>query len=173
MQVKARTLAISVGFSRQTLRDISIVSTMIVGTAAACAVAPPPTAGEIVKPISGPARPPTDWGKDTCTELNAAVVGQLAYMEAKLELTSAQRPLWDKWRQIVIAGAKKEQTACLQDVAGGNGHPTILERSAHRAQVLSDEIENLRAAQPALEALYQALTAEQRAVLDQSSAKME
>jgi len=163
--MKSRKSALPVGLARRALRSIAIAATMIVAIATPSAVAQTQTTGETVEPAD-------DWGKDMCMEPNALVVGHLAYMELKLELTSAQRPLWDQWRQIVVAGAQKERTACLQDVAAASEPPTIVERSARIAQVLAAESESLKAAQPGLEALYQALTPEQRAVLDRSTVGM-
>jgi hypothetical protein len=172
-QMKARTWTDPAGFRRQTFRNIAMISTVIFGIVASCDFAQPQTAGEIVFPIGNPVRPPGNSSKVMCTEPNALVVGRLAYIETKLELTPAQRPFWEKWRQIVIEGANKERTACLQDVATANGNPTIVERLAHYAQTLSDEVENLKAAQPELEALYQALTPEQKAILDQTTGGIE
>jgi len=45
-------------------------------------------------------------------------------------------------------------------------HTTIVERQAHFGRITAARAQALQTAQPALEALYQALSAEQREVLD-------
>lgn len=101
-----------------------------------------------------------------CIEHYARAVGHLAYLDARLELTSAQQPLWDNWSQAVTAGAEKTRDVCRQGAASAGTPRTAVERSAHYQQVLATKADGLKAAQPALEALYQALTPEQRSVMD-------
>ena len=170
--MKARMSAIPVGLGLRMVRDIIVISALIVGIAGPRALAQTQTTEQTVEPVGDTVQPAGDWGKEMCMEPNALVVGHLAYMEIKLELTAAQRPLWDKWRQAVLAGAKKERAVCLQDVASANGNPTIVERSARSARALAAQSESLKAAQPALEALYEALTPEQKVVLDRSTGGM-
>lgn len=120
------------------------------------------------------AAPPDDqaaatehWRKQACTEPFARLSGRLAYLEVKLNLTAAQRPLWDKWRAAVADGAGKVQADCLKPVAGpAEAHPTIVERLAHLQERLAAQAAGLQAAQPSLAALYQALTPEQRELFE-------
>jgi hypothetical protein len=101
-----------------------------------------------------------------CTERYARTAGRLAYLEAKLELTAEQRPLWEKWRDAAISGAEQQRALCRQSPFGSDTRPTIVQRYAHFGQMTAARAQSLQTAQPALEALYQALSPEQRGVLD-------
>jgi hypothetical protein len=107
-----------------------------------------------------------DEHRQTCTERYAHIVGRLAYLEAKLELTAGQRPLWDKWRDAVISGADQRRALCRQSPFRSGAHATIVERQAYFGRITAARAQALQTAQPALEALYQALSPEQREVLD-------
>jgi hypothetical protein len=107
-----------------------------------------------------------DWHQRACTERYARIAGRLAYLQAKLELTADQRSLWDKWRDAVISGADQQRALCRQSPFRRGAHPTIVERQAHFGQITAARAQALQVAQPALEALYQALNPEQREVLD-------
>jgi hypothetical protein len=107
-----------------------------------------------------------DWHQRACTERYARIAGRLAYLEAKLELTADQRPLWDKWRDAVISGADQHRALCRQSPFRSGAHATIVERQAYFGRVTAARAQALQTAQPALEALYQALSPEQREMLD-------
>jgi len=101
-----------------------------------------------------------------CTERYARTAGRLAYLEARLELTAEQRPLWEKWHDAAISGADQQRALCRQSPFGSDTRPTIVQRYAHFGQMTAARAQSLQTAQPALEALYQALSPEQRGVLD-------
>jgi hypothetical protein len=107
-----------------------------------------------------------DWHQQACTERYARIAGRLAYLEAKLELTADQRPLWDTWRDAVISGADQQRTLCRQSPFRSGEHATIVDRQAYFGRITAARAQALQTAQPALEALYQALDPEQREVLD-------
>lgn len=96
-----------------------------------------------------------------CSERAARLAGRLAYLEVKLDLTSDQHTLWDKWHDAAMDGAMKVRTACAE--APG---PTAVDRAAHLQKVLATMASGMAAAQPALTALYQSLNDDQRRVLD-------
>jgi len=128
---------------------------LVIGSAFAQSVGPP---GGRSLPGLSPAQ--------RCTERYAHAVGHLAYLGAKLELTSEQQPLWDKWSQAVTAGAEKNRDVCRQGASNADTPRTAVERLAHYEQVLVTKADSLKATQPALEALYMSLSPEQKAVLD-------
>jgi len=88
-----------------------------------------------------------------------------AYTEAKLDLTAEQRPLWEKVQSAAQADEQKERQLCTMLKEGGDA--TLLDRLDRMQQFLSTRLDALQAAKPAVQALYQALTPEQRATLDQ------
>jgi Spy/CpxP family protein refolding chaperone len=104
--------------------------------------------------------------KAMCGDHYAHQVGRLAYLEAKLELTDQQRPLFAKWRQALLDGAAKHKAACLESGPKGDAKPTALDREAHLEKMLSAALQTLQASRPALQALYDSLTPAQRAVMD-------
>jgi hypothetical protein len=87
-----------------------------------------------------------------------------AYAEAKLDLTPEQRPLWDRVESIAQSEQQKERQLCAALKPGGD--TTMLDRLDRMQQFLSTRLEALQAAKPAVQALYQALTSEQRAIFD-------
>ncbi len=107
-----------------------------------------------------------DGDQRDCTERYARLAARLAYVQAKLELTADQRALWDKWRDAVTSGADQRRALCKQSPFQPGAHPTIVERQAEFGRVTALRAQSLQSAQPALEALYQALRPEQREVLD-------
>jgi hypothetical protein len=104
--------------------------------------------------------------KDMCVERFARSAGHLAYLQAKLQLKAEQKPLWDKWAEATASGANAMREACLAAVPAVDKEPTALEREARMENLLSAKLETLKAARPALEALYQSLTPEQRSAFD-------
>jgi len=102
-----------------------------------------------------------------CEERLARRAGMIAYTVAKVNLTAEQRPAWDKLNALVQAATDKERQLCATlKPAGEGGQQTILDRVNRREQVLSARLEGLRQVRPALEQLYQALTPEQKAIVD-------
>jgi hypothetical protein len=102
--------------------------------------------------------------KERCTDRLAWRAARSAYVEAKLNLTAEQRPLWDKVQAIAKGEEQKERQLC--DAVKAPGTATILDRMDRMQQFLSTRLDALQSAKPAVEALYQALTPDQRAVLD-------
>ncbi|MFI4986435.1 MAG: Spy/CpxP family protein refolding chaperone [Alphaproteobacteria bacterium] len=144
------------------IRKLAIVSLAALSLGAAVALAqsapPPPGPGAgMMHHVSH---------ADMCAERAAHAAGRLAYLEVRLNLTAEQRPLWAKWRQAVEDGAGKARTFCLAHEPKPDARPTIVERSALLEQMLTAKAESLHAAQPALAALYEALTPAQRAILN-------
>jgi hypothetical protein len=103
--------------------------------------------------------------KEWCLDRVAHVAGLVAYIEVRLDLTPEQRPLWDKLKEAAQAGIEKQRQVC--ETVGAEGHPpTVLDREARAEQFLAARLALLQSTRPALEALYNALSPEQRAFLD-------
>jgi hypothetical protein len=102
--------------------------------------------------------------KERCEERLAWRAATRAYTEAKLDLTPEQRPLWDRAESIAQTEQQKERQLCAALKPGGD--TTMLDRLDRMQQFLSTRLEALQAAKPAVQALYQALTPEQRAIFD-------
>ncbi len=102
--------------------------------------------------------------QERCTERLAMRAAMRAYAEAKLNLTAEQRPLWDKVLSAAQAEEQKERQLCAGLKPGAEA--TLLDRMDRIQQFLSTRLDALQSAKPAVQALYQALTPEQRAILD-------
>jgi hypothetical protein len=104
--------------------------------------------------------------KERCLDHVAHLAGLVAYIEVRLDLTPEQRPLWDKLKEAAQAGIEKQRQVCESIGAEENHPPTVLDREARAEQFLAARLALLQSTRPALEALYKALSPEQRALLD-------
>src|ERR1700693_4929429 len=105
-------------------------------------------------------RAPRERGEDRL----ACRAGIIAYTVTKLNLTAEQKPLWDRLNGIVQNATDRERQLCASlPSAEQRGQETILDRVGRREQFLSARLQGLQQAQPALEALYQALSPDQKA----------
>ena len=112
---------------------------------------------------------PGAWHQHFCTERYARKAAHLAYLEAKLNLTDQQKSAWTKWRQAKLDAADKRRAACLQRDWSRDEQETALDREARVEKWLTARLQELQASRPALQALYDALSPEQKAVFDQAS----
>ena len=107
------------------------------------------------------------WRRDpqqACKERLARRAAMRAYLGAKLDLTPDQRPLWDNVQNAAQAEEQKEHQLCA--ALKPEGDATMLDRLDRMQQFLSTRLDGLQAAKTAVQALYQALTPEQRAIFD-------
>ena len=106
--------------------------------------------------------------KERCEERLAHRAGIIAYTVSKLNLTAEQKPLWDKLNGVIQSSADKERQLCanLPTQGGPQAQGTILDRTSRREQFLSARLQALQQARPALEALYQSLSPEQKTTID-------
>ena len=102
--------------------------------------------------------------QERCEERLAWRAAMRAYTESKLDLTPEQHPLWDKVESIAQSEQQKERQLCA--ALKPRDETTVLDRLDRMQQFLSARLEALQAAKPAVQALYQALTPEQRAIFD-------
>lgn len=106
------------------------------------------------------------FARKFCLNRFAMRTGELAFLEARLELTGRQQPLWDGWYKIVIAGVQNQRKQCEANIPTNGKPPTILDRDEHIQAALAAREQTLKLARPALVALYQSLNPEQREVMD-------
>lgn len=99
-----------------------------------------------------------------CTNRYAHAVGRMAALEVELNLTSAQKPLFARWKDKVLASAKERSTQCA-DIKVPDHRPTLVEREKMRTKIMEARLDDLKAQMPALEALSTSLTDDQQKVL--------
>ncbi len=106
------------------------------------------------------------WHQQMCTDHYARHVGEIAYLEAKLSLSDAQRPLFASWRDSVLASAKSHESECLAMHHDFSHAPSILDREAHLRDMLEHRLAEMDAQRPAMTALYRSLTPDQKQIFD-------
>ena len=134
-------------------------------------------AGLAMAQAPDPKGPPPEMGrhfdrgamhKDMCEDHLARTAAKMAYVESKLTLTDAQKPLFAKWRQAVLDSAGKEKATCLADAPKAHdpkappAMPTVIEREARAESMLQAKLQMLQSTKPALEAFYNSLTDAQK-----------
>lgn len=108
----------------------------------------------------------TSWHQQMCSDRYARHVGQIAYLETKLALSDAQRPLFASWKDSVLGSAKSNESACLAMHPDFAHPPSFLDREAHLHDMLQHRLAEMDAQRPAMTALYQSLTPGQKHVFD-------
>lgn len=102
--------------------------------------------------------------QERCLDRLARRAAMRAYVGAKLDLTTEQQPLWDKVQSIAQSEEQKERQLCSN--LRPREQETMLGRLDRTQALLSTRLEAMQAAKPVVQALYQALTPEQRAIFD-------
>ena len=102
--------------------------------------------------------------KSMCEDHQAGAAARLAYVEVKLGLTDAQKPLFAKWRQAVLDSAAKQKTSCLAEAPKTDAHqePTVLEREARAEEMLTAKLQMLQSTKAPLKAFYDSLSDAQK-----------
>lgn len=132
--------------------------------------------GELATPLSALAfdpfpipagRPPAQVApRDLCIDAVAGEAGGLGYMAVKLNIAAAQQPAWRRVEDAVTAGTAAKRKLCLALAAAGDAAPPALpEAMAWQRDVLVAELAELQQLQPAIAALFDVLSPEQRAAL--------
>jgi len=104
-----------------------------------------------------------------CEERVAQQAAMIAYTATKLKLTAEQKPLWDKLDATLTAAREKEQQRCDALMPRSERQrASVLDRLDRAEQRLSARLDTLHQVRPALQQLYQGLTPEQKATIDQS-----
>ena len=106
--------------------------------------------------------------QQACIDRIARRAGFVATMGFKLNLTDAQKPLWDKVVAASQAAQNSEKQVCstLPAEASARGKETVVDRLQHMQAMMQARLQGLQQAEPAVEALYNALTPDQKAILD-------
>jgi periplasmic protein CpxP/Spy len=112
------------------------------------------------------------WHAERCKSHYARVAGKLAYLQADLAITDAQRGAFEQWKGVILSSAKEHSDACLAHTADGHEmhHHDALERNARVQKMLEGKLAELKAERPALEGLYASLTPDQKKLFDRAAA---
>lgn len=103
-----------------------------------------------------------DW---MCTNHYAHAVGGLAALEVELKLTPAQKPLFERWKNVKLANAKAASVKCAEMKFPPDRNVSIIEARKHQIAMMETRLADLKAETPALEALVNALNPDQQNIL--------
>jgi hypothetical protein len=113
------------------------------------------------------------WARDVspqqrCVDRLARRAGFVAAIGFKLNLTPDQKPLWDKVIAANEAADNAQRKLCdaLPASKEDFGKLTLMDKIKHREQVLQARLQGLQQAEPAVQALYDKLTPDQKAIVD-------
>ncbi len=167
---------------RKTLLPM-LASLLICGTATVALIATSARAGQTARnPVMlmaqnqtmAPARaadgtpPPMDRrmpGRgELCENLYASRAAGIAFLEAKLQLNSAQRPLFARWKDISLDRAKRHEEDCRAHAGHlrAGERPDMVEQLSREEDMLKARLADIQAERPALTALYAGLTPAQK-----------
>ena len=108
------------------------------------------------------------WHAQMCKGHYAREAGKLAYLQADLSITDAQRGAFDRWRDAVLSTAKTHSEKCLAHAPGEHHMHDALERNAQMQKRLENRLADLKSERPALETLYASLTPDQKNLFDRA-----
>jgi len=94
---------------------------------------------------------------EMCQDRLARVTGDIAFLEAKLALTDAQKPLFERWKKIKLNAAKAAD--CTPPA---EGKPSLVDGLKQEEKMLHQRLDELKAELPALEALASSLSDDQK-----------
>jgi hypothetical protein len=113
-----------------------------------------------------------------CKDIYARKVGEMAFLETKLALSPAQTGAFARWKQVNLDSAQRHASECSTRTAQmadkiadrmkaradhkAGERPSPVDRLAREEEMLKTRLADLEAERPALAALYNALTPEQR-----------
>jgi hypothetical protein len=143
--------------------------------------APPPAPGAMPDAPGGPGGPGRDgmhhgwdrWARNkspqqACVDRIARRAGFVASIGFKLNLTPDQKPLWDKLVAATQTAEDTQRKLCdaLPTSKEDFGKLTVIDRMKHREQVLQARLQAMQQTEPAVQALYDKLTPEQKTIVD-------
>jgi hypothetical protein len=124
-------------------------------------------------PPPGPKAAKADWKADRarhhgdmCDNLYAHAVGTLAELDVKLKLTSMQKPLFERWKTVKLAAVKAHTATCTTMMPPREA--SLLEQRKMEMAMLETHLADMKAEQPALEALVGSLDKAQQETLQRA-----
>jgi hypothetical protein len=119
-------------------------------------------------------RNPADFAarmKQMCQERYARATGELTYLQTRLELTASQQPAFQRWSQAKLGIAKRHADDCAQrplpnrNRADRGQLPGPGDMMGREEERLKQRLSDIQTERPALEALYNTLSPQQRVEL--------
>jgi len=107
--------------------------------------------------------------KQMCQDAYAHEAGDLTYLQTRLQLTASQQSAFQRWQQAKLGIAKRQADACasrpVSDRRAQGQMPSPGEMLGRQEERLKQRVADIEAERPALDALYNALSPQQRTEL--------
>ena len=122
----------------------------------------------MIAQAGGPRDPQMDRERQpSCSDISADKQEEMRWLESHLSLTSAQAPLFARWRQVALDIARRHQAECSAHQRDAVRAPSLLDGIAEEEAMLRGRLADLQTERPVLEAFYRALSPSQRNLLEQ------
>jgi hypothetical protein len=109
-----------------------------------------------------------DRMKQMCQDRYARETGELTYLQTRLQLTAAQQSAFQGWQQAKLGIARRHAESCAQrpmptrDRSQARTMPAPADMMSRQEDRLKQRVADIEAERPALAALYNALSPQQR-----------
>jgi hypothetical protein len=113
----------------------------------------------------GPSAGPPPAARVACEEDVDRLMGLTGYLKSKMRLQGDQKTAWQKVEQAAAPGVEKMRDLCGRLPSQPAPPPNLLEQIDFTEMQMTARLELLRAVHEPLQALYEALSSDQRALL--------
>lgn len=107
-----------------------------------------------------------------CLDMAARRIGERAYIKARLELKPEQMAAWNAFEKAADEASSKSMARCATLPTEMKERPDFLQRLTMEEDAMKARIATIEAVKPTLTTLYNALTAEQKAVFNRPRTTM-
>jgi len=151
-----------------------VIPALAVVLTASAAIAQLPGSGapgpgrDRVLPIANPGQ----GGAQFCDDMKARQAARFTFIEERLKLTPAQKPLFDRWKAARQSVAAERLANCGKALANRDAaRPSLAERNTRMEQRLKTRLANLEKMRGPQEALYNALTDDQKKLFERGQGR--
>jgi hypothetical protein len=107
-----------------------------------------------------------------CTDMQARQAARFTFIEERLKLTAAQKPLFDRWKAAMQSVEATRQADCAKPPPARDANakpPTLPERNARMEEMLKTRLADLEKIRGPQEALYNALNDDQKQLFERGA----
>jgi len=107
-----------------------------------------------------------------CQDMVARRIGDRAYIKARLELKPEQMTAWNAFEKAADEASSKSMARCATLPTEMKERPDYIQRLTMEEEAMKARVATIEAVKPSLTALYNTLTADQKAVFNRPRAMM-
>jgi hypothetical protein len=104
-----------------------------------------------------------------CDDMKARQAARFTFVEERLKLTAAQKPLFDRWKAAEQSVQAAHQADCAKPLPARDANaprPSLTERNARMEEMLKTRLADLEKVRGPQEALYNALSDDQKMLFE-------